>query len=31
MTKKMVIRNFGGWKSEISSGKGKMLQIVHRI
>jgi len=31
MTKKKVIRNFGGWKSEMFSGKGKIFEISKRI
>ena len=31
MTKKEVIRNFGGWKSRNFTGKGKILEIFHRV
>ena len=31
MTKKKVMRNFGGWKSRNFSGKGKMLKIFYRV
>src|SRR6218665_1220443 len=31
MTKKKVIRNFGGWKSENFVGKGKISQTFHRV
>jgi len=30
MTKKKVIRNFGGWKSRNFSGKGKICKIFLR-
>ena len=31
MTKKKVVRNFGGWKWEICSGKGKMFEIFQKV